>query len=82
MDGMTLADDPGLDAAPLRVEIARGNPTDDELAALVAVVSTAYAEESADALAEEEQQVSAWSLSQRGLRRPLPRERGWNNFPD
>jgi hypothetical protein len=78
---MTLAEDPGTDAAPLRVEVLRGNPTDDELAALVAVVSTAYAEEAADALAEDEQQGSAWSLSQRGLRRPLPREGGWNNFP-
>jgi hypothetical protein len=81
MDSMTLTDDQGADAAPLRVEVMRGNPTDEELAALVAVVSSAYAEEAADALAEDERQVSAWSLSQRGLRRPLPRERGWSNFP-
>jgi hypothetical protein len=81
MDDMTLADDTGAPAAPLRVEVMRGNPTDEELAALVAVVSTAYAEEQADALAEDECTVSAWTLSQRSLRRPLPRERGWNNFP-
>ena len=81
MDPMTLADDPGTDAAPLRVDVLRGNPTEDELAALVAVVSTAYAEEAADALADDEQHVSAWSLSRRGLRRALPRERGWSNFP-
>lgn len=74
---MTLADDP----APLRVEVARGNPTDEELAALVAVVTAAYAEEAGDALADDEPTRSAWSLSQRGLRQPLARERGWGNFP-
>ncbi|KHK99479.1 hypothetical protein LK09_02225 [Microbacterium mangrovi] len=79
---MTLADDSDTDAAPLRVEVLRGNPTDEELGALLAVVSTAYAEEAADALADDDRRPSAWSLSQRGLRRPFARERGWNNFPD
>ncbi|HWT32140.1 MAG TPA: acyl-CoA carboxylase epsilon subunit [Microbacterium sp.] len=74
---MTLADDP----APLRIAVVRGNPTDDELAALVAVVTAAYAEEAGDALADDEPTRSAWSLSQRGLRRPLARDRGWGNFP-
>jgi len=75
------ADEPGTDAAHLRVDVARGNPADDELAALVAVVQVAYAEEAAEATADDSRARSAWSLSQRTVRSPLPRERGWGNFP-
>ena len=68
------------DAAALRVDVVRGNPTDDELAALVAVVGESYAQEAADAVADDTRERSAWSLSQRGLRSPLRREAGWGRY--
>lgn len=69
----------GGDAAqPLSIDVHRGDPTPEELAALIAVVSEAYATEAADALASDQPTRSAWSVSQRALRAPLPRERGWS----
>jgi hypothetical protein len=64
----------------LRIDVIRGNPTDDELAALIAVVGEAYSRESADAVVDESSERSAWSVSQRTLRRPLRRELGWGGF--
>jgi hypothetical protein len=65
--------------APLRIDVPRGNPTDEELAAIVAVVGTAYAQEASAAVAPETRR-SAWRLSQRALRQPLRRELGWGRF--
>ncbi|GAA2003793.1 acyl-CoA carboxylase subunit epsilon [Microbacterium ulmi] len=62
------------------VEVLRGNPTDEELAALVAVVSEAYAREAAAALAEDEPVRTAWAVSTRTTRGPLRREVGWGRF--
>jgi hypothetical protein len=62
------------------VEVRRGEPTPDELAALVAVVSEAYAGEAAAALADDPGRRSGWELSQRGLRAPIDRELGWGRF--
>jgi hypothetical protein len=72
----------GADAAtgtgiePLSIEVRRGDPTPEELAALIAVVSEAYATEAADAQAEDPAR-DAWALTQRALRQPLRRELGW-----
>ncbi|WES66219.1 acyl-CoA carboxylase subunit epsilon [Microbacter sp. GSS18] len=63
--------------AGVRVDVRRGSPTDDELAALVAVVSEAYVTEAETAVADEPARRSAWSVSQRSLREPLRRELGW-----
>lgn len=63
----------------LRVDVRRGHPTDEELAAVIAVVTTGYAEESEDARADDSRR-SAWELSQRGLRAPLRRDLGWGGF--
>ncbi|MEV8273866.1 acyl-CoA carboxylase subunit epsilon [Microbacterium sp. NPDC077184] len=60
----------------ITIDVRRGNPTEEELAALIAVVSEAYATEAATAVVEEEPSRSAWAVSQRGLRTPLPRV-GW-----
>ena len=60
-------------------EIARGTATEEELAALIAVISEAYATEAADAVAEEPT-VSAWTRTQRPLRRPLRRDIPWGRF--
>ncbi|WP_236968246.1 acyl-CoA carboxylase subunit epsilon [Microbacterium aurantiacum] len=60
----------------ITIDVRRGNPTEEELAALIAVVSEAYATEAATAVVEEEPCRSAWAVSQRGLRTSLPRV-GW-----
>ena len=70
----------GGDDAPLAIEVLRGNPTDEELAALIAVVGEAYSTEAADAVAGEPRRRSAWALSARALRSPLPRELGWGRW--
>lgn len=71
--------DPG-DAAPLSIEVRRGTPTDDELAALMAVVAEAYAGEAAAAVADDSSGRNGWALSSRALRQPLRRELGWGSF--
>jgi hypothetical protein len=67
-------------ADAMRVDVRRGAPTADELAAMIAVVTEAYAEETAAATADDEAVRSAWSLSQRSLRPPLHRHLGWGRF--
>ncbi len=63
----------------LQLEVRRGNPDEDELAALIAVVSEGYETEAAEAIADPPRR-SAWELSRRGLRAPLRRELGWGRF--
>lgn len=66
------------DAEPrIMIDVRRGTPTDDELAALIAVLSEAYRTEVEDATADPTPQRSAWELTQRGLRTPLRRDLGW-----
>jgi len=77
---VTEAADPAADADAMRVDVRRGAPTADELAALMAVVTEAYAEERAAATADDPVR-SGWSLSQRGLRTSLQRDLGWGRFP-
>ncbi|MFS0895609.1 acyl-CoA carboxylase subunit epsilon [Microbacterium sp. 179-I 3D3 NHS] len=67
------------EAPPVMLEISRGAATEEELAALIAVIGDAYARESADAVAEEPR-VSAWERTQRPLRRPLRRGIPWGRF--
>lgn len=62
-----------------RVDVVRGTPTEEELAALIAVVGEAYTQETEDAVAEESR-PSAWQLTQRPLRRPLRRDIPWGRF--
>lgn len=61
---------------PVAIDVRAGEPSPEELAALIAVVGEAYAGEAAEAVADEPER-SAWSVSQRALRAPLPREIGW-----
>ena len=58
------------------VEVLRGSPDEQELAALLAVVTEAYTRE-ADAVVEDDTGSSAWAQSARGLRRPLERGLPW-----
>lgn len=64
---------------PPTIEILRGNATEEELAALIAVVSDAYSQEEAAAVAAE-RPVSAWQRTQRPLRRALRRDIPWGRF--
>ncbi|MFS0854496.1 acyl-CoA carboxylase subunit epsilon [Microbacterium sp. 179-I 3D4 NHS] len=61
------------------LEILRGAATEEELAALIAVVGDAYAEETSAAVAEQPV-VSAWERTQRPLRTPLRRDIPWGRF--
>ncbi|SFR95591.1 Acyl-CoA carboxylase epsilon subunit [Microbacterium sp. cf046] len=67
-------------AGAMRVDVLGGSPTSDELAALIAVVTEAYAEESAGATADDASERTGWALSQRSLREPLRRDLGWGRF--
>ncbi|MBF9335614.1 acyl-CoA carboxylase subunit epsilon [Microbacterium lacticum] len=67
------------DEAP-RVDVRRGEPTADELAAVVAVVTEAYQREADEAIAEPEPRPSAWQVSARALRPLLRRDIGWGRF--
>lgn len=76
----TLPDEqsaPADDPRPVVAEVLRGDPTPEELAAVVAVVSDAYRREAEGALAEPAPHASAWQVSARGLRTPLDRDLGW-----
>ncbi|CAH0153679.1 acyl-CoA carboxylase subunit epsilon [Microbacterium foliorum] len=79
-----MSDTRGADAGADRpstpaMQITRGSATEEELAALIAVVSDAYAQEAAGAVAEEPV-VSAWSRTQRPLRTSLRRDIPWGRF--
>lgn len=71
---MSGADDAGTGVT---IDVRRGAPTEEELAALIAVVSEAYAGEASEAVADDRTGRTAWALSQRMLRQPLRRELGW-----
>jgi len=62
------------------IDMLRGTPTEEELAALIAVVSEAYTGEAAEAVAEDRVRRSGWELSQRALRQPLDRDLGWGRL--
>ena len=68
------------DGAEVAVEVLRGAPDPEELAALMAVVTEAYSEETARATAEDTVARTAWSLSQRSVRQPLRRDLGWGRY--
>tara|TARA_R110002020_G_scaffold26653_30_gene86329 strand:+ start:4024 stop:4239 length:216 start_codon:yes stop_codon:yes gene_type:complete len=59
------------------VEVLRGSPDEQELAALLAVVTEAYVREADAVVAEDDAGSSAWARSARGLRRPLERGLPW-----
>ena len=61
------------------LEITRGVATEEELAALIAVLGDAYTSEQAEATAPEPR-VSAWTRTQRPLRSPLRRDIPWGRF--
>jgi len=74
------ASEDGAAEAGLRIEVQRGNPTAEELAAAVAVVSESYRSEAAGAVADERPRRTAWQVTARSLRTPLRRDVGWGRF--
>ncbi|HEX5857770.1 MAG TPA: acyl-CoA carboxylase subunit epsilon [Microbacterium sp.] len=77
---MSETDPSAAGAQPVRIDVRRGSPSDEELAALMAVVSEAYEREAAGAVAPDSAGVSAWTRTQRRLRGPLPRGIAWGRF--
>ena len=73
-----MSETEGIDG--VTIDVRRGTPSEEELAALMAVVSESYARETAEAIAEETTVRTAWSLSQRTVRQPIQRELGWGRF--
>lgn len=69
------------DRIPPDLRIVRGTADEEELAALIAVVTDAYEREAADAVAEEPR-VSAWQRTRRSMRKPLRRDIPWGRFSD
>ncbi|WP_295011668.1 acyl-CoA carboxylase subunit epsilon [uncultured Microbacterium sp.] len=65
--------------AAVEIQVLRGTASEEELAALIAVLSDAYLAEEADAVAAE-RRVSVWERNQRGLRSPLRRDIPWGRF--
>ncbi len=70
---------PAHDEQPLAVQIVRGTATEEELAALIAVINDAYVAEAEEAVAEEPH-VSAWVRTQRPMRTPLRRDIPWGRY--
>lgn len=68
------------DPQALSIEVLRGNPTDEEVAAVVAVVAEAYRAEVAAELAEDAPRESPWMRSRRNLRQPLRRNMGFGRY--
>ena len=68
------------DDRDLSIEVLAGTPNEEELAALMAVVSEAYTTEAAAAVADDSPAPSAWTLSTHRLRRPLARGSVWGRF--
>ncbi|MCR2827182.1 acyl-CoA carboxylase epsilon subunit [Microbacterium sp. zg.Y909] len=70
---------PDPDEARIRVDVRRGSPSEEDLAAVVAVVTEAYAREAADAVIDDPPVRPGWERAARGLRRPLDRQSGWRS---
>ncbi|KZE89050.1 acyl-CoA carboxylase subunit epsilon [Microbacterium sp. TNHR37B] len=77
---MTSPTDPNRTPPRVEVDVVRGTPTAEELAAVVAVVTESYEAEAAAAVAPRALRPSAWQLSARSLREPLRRDVGWGRF--
>ncbi|MDR6866291.1 hypothetical protein J2Y69_000883 [Microbacterium resistens] len=77
---MSVQDQPDDSAAaPVDFQVLRGAASEEEFGALIAVLSEAFTAEEAEAVAAEPR-VSAWTRTQRPLRRPLRRDIPWGRF--
>ncbi|WP_292831374.1 acyl-CoA carboxylase subunit epsilon [Microbacterium sp.] len=67
-------------ASPVRLRVLRGEPTPEELAAVIAVVTEAYAGEAATVATEDATLTPAWQVHARALRAPFRRDVAWGRF--
>lgn len=64
------------------IRVVRGNPTPDELAAVVSVLEAMSAELEGTHAKAAEKTASAWATNQRPIRTPiLPGITRWRSFP-
>ncbi|WP_298743361.1 acyl-CoA carboxylase subunit epsilon [uncultured Microbacterium sp.] len=77
-DARSTPREPG--AEPVRLRVLSGEPTPEELAAVMAVVTEAYEGEAAAAVTEDAPLTSAWQISARALRPTLRRDIAWGRF--
>lgn len=66
-------------ATPVEIQVLRGVASEEELAALLAVLGEAYTAEETSAVAAQ-RRVSVWERGQRGVRAPLRRDIPWGRF--
>lgn len=77
---VTDPDEPGVKVSGVDVQVRRGDPAPEEVAAVVAVITEAYTAEIDAAIADEERTPTAWSRRQRPMRAPLRRDIPWGRF--
>jgi hypothetical protein len=81
-DASTTPEDAAAQPAAVDVRVTAGNPTEEEIAAVTAVLA-ALAEQRGSVAAEEAvvPPPSAWDRSRRGIRTPIEVGRGrWRGF--
>ena len=81
-DASSTAEDAATQPAAVDVRVTAGNPTEEEIAAVTAVLA-ALAEQGGSVAAEEAvvPPPSAWDRSRRGIRTPIEVGRGrWRGF--
>lgn len=66
--------------AIIGMHVHRGDPSPEELAAVIAVLGEAYSAEVEAAVVDDSTRPSAWSRTQRNLRQPLRRDIPWGTF--
>lgn len=67
---------------PVGLRVLSGDPTPEELSAVIAVVTEAYEGEAAAAVTEDAPLSSAWQISARALRPPLRRDVAWGRYAE
>ena len=68
------------DEPELSLAVTRGEPTPEELAAVIAVLSETYAAEAHDANSADKPEPSEWMRTRRQMRSPLRRARGFGSW--
>lgn len=74
-----MSDPANAEPATPHLQVRRGTAAPEELAAVIAVVSEALAQEASTAIADEPS-VSAWQISARGVRGDLRRDVPWGRW--
>ena len=68
------------DEPALALSVTRGEPTPEELAAVIAVISETYTAEVEGAKSADKPQLSEWMRTRRQMRNPLNRDLGFGSW--